>query len=92
MVVRVNGIDIVLISLRVQVFSPELFTNLGVDPTQKRLVIVKSTQHFYGRFAPIAAEVLYISATGAVQPDFKNIRYQYADTNKYPMVEDPLAT
>ncbi len=88
---RVNGIDIVLISLRCQVFSPELFTNVGVDPTKRNLVIVKSTQHFYGRFSPITAKVLYISAPGAVQPDFKNIPYQYADTNKYPMVENPMA-
>lgn len=88
---RVNGIDIALISLRTQVFSPELFTNLGIDVTNRRLVIVKSTQHFYGRFAPIAAEVLYISATGAVQPDFKNIPYKYADTHKYPIVADPMA-
>jgi microcystin degradation protein MlrC len=88
---RVNGIDIVLISLRTQTFSPEVFTNLGIDPTKRRLVIVKSTQHFYGRFAPIAAEVLYISAPGAVQPDFKNIPYKCANTNKYPMVADPMA-
>ncbi len=88
---RVNGIDIALISLRTQVFSPELFTNLGIDVTKRRLVIVKSTQHFYGRFSPIAAEVLYISATGAVQPDFKNIPYKYADTHKYPIVADPMA-
>ncbi len=87
---RVNGIDIVLISLRVQTFSPEVFTNLGIDPTQKALVIVKSTQHFYARFAPIAAQVIYISAPGAVQPDFKQIPYRHADTNQYPMVADPL--
>ncbi len=88
---RVNGIDIVLISLRTQTFSPEVFTNLGIDPTKRQLVIVKSTQHFYGRFAPIAAEVLYIAAPGAVVPDFKNIPYKFADTNKYPLVADPMA-
>jgi len=88
---RVNGIDIVLISLRTQTFSPEVFTNLGIDPKTRQLVIVKSTQHFYGRFAPIAAEVLYIAAPGAVLPDFKNIPYQYVDTNKYPLVADPMA-
>jgi microcystin degradation protein MlrC len=88
---RVNGIDIVLISNRTQTFSPEVFTNLGIDPTKRRLVIVKSTQHFYGRFAPIAAEVLYISGPGAVQPDFKHIPYKHADTNQYPLVDNPMA-
>ncbi len=88
---RINGIDIVMISNRTQTFSPEVFTNLGIDPTTRRLVIVKSTQHFYGRFAPIAAEVLYIAAPGAVLPDFKDIQYQYADINKYPLVADPMS-
>ena len=87
---HVNGIDIVLISTRTQVFSPHVFTNVGIDPTKKRLVIVKSTQHFYARFEPIASHVLYISATGAVQPDFKSIPYQFASRNRYPLVEDPM--
>ncbi|MCA0458748.1 MAG: M81 family metallopeptidase [Chloroflexi bacterium] len=88
--VRVNGIDIVLISLRTQTFSPEVFTNVGIDPLKRRLLIVKSTQHFYGRFSPIASEVIYITGPGAVLPDFKNIPYQYANRDQYPMVENPL--
>ncbi|MBX3081953.1 MAG: M81 family metallopeptidase [Anaerolineae bacterium] len=89
---HVNGIDIVLISTRTQTFSPHVFTNVGIDPTAKRMVIVKSTQHFYARFAPIASHVLYISATGAVQPDFKSIPYQFASHNRYPLVDDPLGS
>lgn len=88
--IQINGIDVVLISNRTQTFSPEVFTNLGIDPLTRRLLIVKSTQHFYARFSPIAAEVIYVAAPGAVLPDFKNIPYQYADRNKYPIVDDPL--
>ncbi len=88
--VRVNGIDVVLISLRIQTFSPEVFINLGIDPKARTLVIVKSTQHFYARFAPLAAKVIYIAGPGAVQPDFKRIPYRYADTHQYPLVPDPL--
>lgn len=90
--VRVNDIEIVLISNRTQTFSPEVFTNVGINPKAKRLVVVKSTQHFYDRFAPIASQVIYISGPGAVQPDFKNIPYQFANRNQYPIVEDPLGT
>ncbi len=88
--IQINGIDVVLISNRTQTFSPEVFTNLGIDPLARRLLIVKSTQHFYARFAPIATEVIYVAAPGAVLPDFKNIPYQYADRNQYPIVDDPL--
>jgi len=52
------GIDIALVSERCQVFSPDGFTRLGIEPSQKRIVVVKSMNHFYAGFAPIAAEVL----------------------------------
>lgn len=88
--VSAHGIDIVLISTRTQTFSPDVFTNVGIDPLSKRLLIVKSTQHFYARFSPIASKVLYIAAPGAIVPDFKLIPYQYANRNQYPIVDDPL--
>lgn len=87
---NVEGIAIVLISIRTQTFSPHVFTNVGIDPHTKRILVVKSTQHFYARFAPIAAHVRYISAPGAVQPDFTAIPYQFASRNRYPLVADPM--
>ena len=41
--------------------------NLGIDPASKAILLVKSTNHFYAGFAPIAAEILYIDA-GAPYP------------------------
>ncbi len=90
--VNANGIDIVLISTRGQTFSPHVFTNVGIDPSAKKMLIVKSTQHFYARFAPIASEVVYVAAPGAVAPDFKAIPYEVASRDRYPMVENPLGT
>ena len=49
-----NGIDIVAVSHRTQTFSPDVFTNVGIDPTEKQILIVKSMQHFHAGFAPIA--------------------------------------
>ncbi len=88
--IHADGIDIVLISTRVQTFGPKVFTNVGIDPTTRKILLVKSTQHFYARFAPIASEVIYVAAPGAVAPDFKSIPFQVASRNRYPMVDDPL--
>jgi microcystin degradation protein MlrC len=85
--VSANGIDIVLISTRVQTFSPDVFTNVGIDPTKKSILIVKSTQHFYARFAPIASEVIYCAAPGAVAPTFKDTPYQVASLKRWPMTD-----
>jgi microcystin degradation protein MlrC len=40
--VRMGGVEVVLITKRTQALGLELFTNLGIDPKQKKLVVVKS--------------------------------------------------
>jgi microcystin degradation protein MlrC len=90
---RCGGIDIVVGNERCQCFSPSIFSDLGIDPKAKRILIPKSVQHFYGAFAPIAAEVIYMAAPGAVAPDATLIAYRRLDTSRlYPWIEDPLAS
>jgi microcystin degradation protein MlrC len=71
-----NGIDIIVNNNRTQVFNPDAFTSVGIDPTQKRILVVKSMQHFYAGFAPIAAQILYVAAPGALVPDFNALPYK----------------
>jgi len=86
-----RGIDIIVNSRRGQVFSPVVFSNFGIDPRSKRLLVVKSTQHFYAGFAPIADEIIYMAGPGAIPPIFTQIPYQRADLRKYPWIDDPFA-
>ena len=86
-----NGIDIIVSSRRVQPFSPDVFSNFGIDPSQKRLLVVKSSQHFYAGFAPIASQIVYMAAPGAVAPRFAEIPFKRVDLQKYPWLDDPFA-
>ncbi|TIX66444.1 MAG: M81 family metallopeptidase, partial [Mesorhizobium sp.] len=63
-VVRVEGteVDVILNTNRTQTFEPDIFSNIGVDPLSKDILLIKSTNHFYAGFAPIAAEIIYVSA------------------------------
>lgn len=89
--VEAGGIDIVLSSRREQVFSPDVFSGLGLDPRTRRVLIVKSTQHFHAGFSPIASSVLYATSPGAIAPDFAQIRYTKRDGRYWPRVPDPWA-
>jgi microcystin degradation protein MlrC len=89
---RIDGIDVVVNSIRTQVFSPDAFTGLGIDLGDKRIVAVKSSQHFQGGFAPIAAQIIRVATPGAIQMDFANLAYaKKRDLNYHPRVADPLA-
>ena len=88
--VEAEGIDIVLSSLRSQVFTPDAFTALGIGLQDRKLVVVKSIQHFHAGFAPIAAKIGYVSTPGALQPDFAAIPYTKHDGRLWPRVADPF--
>jgi len=62
--IRVNGVDIVLGSVRTQTFSPDCFTEVGIDPAKKKILALKSSQHFVAMFGPIAARILYCNGVG----------------------------
>jgi microcystin degradation protein MlrC len=85
------GVDVVVNSIRTQGFHPDLFTGLGVGLEGKRLIVVKSSQHFETGFAPIADLLLPVATPGALQMDFAAIAYaRKRDLDFHPRVADPL--
>jgi microcystin degradation protein MlrC len=53
------------------------------------VIVVESANHFRTAYAPIASEVIYMGAPGALTFDFPSIPYRHLDTNAYPWVDDP---
>ncbi|MFT4247750.1 MAG: M81 family metallopeptidase [Pseudomonas sp.] len=91
--VRLAGsrIEVVLTSHRAQTYSPDAFSNQGVDVTGKALLLVKSTNHFHAAFAPIAAELIYIDAGAPYPSDPRRTPYRKLTRPIWPRVEDPHA-
>jgi len=87
--IQVNGLSIVLNSNRSQAFSPDLFSNLGIDFASKKILIVKSTNHFHGAFSPIASEILYAAVEGPYPNDPRTNQYTRLERQIWPIVDDP---
>ena len=86
-----NGIAIVCNTLRSQCKSLDCFTNVGVDPATKKVVVVKSMQHFHAAYAPVASDIIYVAVAGSVAPDFLQLKYEKASRKQWPFVTDPFA-
>jgi len=84
--VHARGVDIVLASRRTQVFAPNAFTGLGISLDDKKLIVVKSSHHFWGKFAPLAKRVIHVGAPGALSLDFAAIDYHKRDLNYWPRI------
>ena len=58
-----------------------------IEPTEKKLVVVKSTNHFMAAYGPIAKKVLYIDADGPIPRDYRKIPYTKVQRPIWPLDE-----
>ena len=83
--VRIGGVEVVLIANRTQALGLELFTNLGIDPRERRVVVVKSTNHFMAAFGPIAKRVIYVDSDAPLARDYRRIAYTRVQRPIWPL-------
>jgi microcystin degradation protein MlrC len=86
-----DGVHLIVNNSCTQCLHPSLFSDLGLDPGQMKTVVVKSSNHFYAGFAPIASEVIHVATPGALTADFAAIPYVKRNPAYWPRVENPFA-
>jgi microcystin degradation protein MlrC len=85
-----SGIEVILNTVRAQSYDPSLFTALGIDPLAQRILVIKSTNHFYAAFQPIAAEILYCSAGRPYPNDPATNPYRLVRRDIWPRMANPF--
>lgn len=81
--------EIIIHTLRGQNMTPATFTTFGIDVSKKKMLVVKSMQHFHAGYAPIAEEIIYVAAPGTLAWDFRDIPYTKVARPVWPLDEDP---
>lgn len=89
--VSAGSVNLIINTQRTQVFHPEFLVALGLDPASYRIIVVKSTNHFYAGFAPLAKEILFVDSPGVLSRDFASRPYTKITRPLWPIVEDPFA-
>jgi microcystin degradation protein MlrC len=85
--IRIGGIEVILNSTRAQCFDTSLFSNFGIDPTQRKILVVKSTNHFHQSFARISPLILYCAAGRPYPNDPRVTPYKKAPRDIWPINE-----
>jgi microcystin degradation protein MlrC len=63
-----HGIDLMLTSHRAHPADLQHFRSVGIEPTDKRILVLKSAAHYRAAFGPIATEVFEVDAPGICHP------------------------
>jgi microcystin degradation protein MlrC len=76
--VAVGGVEVLLNARRTQAFGTDLFTQFGVDLAARRIVVVKSSQHFHAAFSKVASHILYADVPGTLTSDLTTLPFRKA--------------
>jgi microcystin degradation protein MlrC len=78
-VVENGGIKIVLTEIKMPPWNLEQLRSVGIEPTNEKIIVLKSAVAFRAAYEPIAGEIIEVNSPGLSsvdlsQFDFKNIR------------------
>jgi len=88
LVIRVDGIEIIVTSLARQILDLQQFKAFGIDPECKRVVALKSMQHFRAAFAPISGQIIVCDSGALCTPNYTRMPYENVRRPIFPLDQD----
>lgn len=84
-VLRVGGVDVLVVTNSGQMLDLQQFRAFGIDPAARRVVALKSQQHFRAAFAPIAARVIVCDSGALCSPDLRQLPFHRVPRPIFPL-------
>ena len=74
-VIDVNGIEIILTEKSHAPNDPEIYRRNGIEPTDKKILVLKSRGHFRAAYEPLSKEIIEVDAPGLTSPNLSWFKY-----------------
>ena len=84
-VIRVGGIEILVVTIARQILDLQQFKAFGIDPQSKHVVALKSMQHFRAAFEPIAGQVIVCDSGALCTPRYNRLPYRNVPRPIFPL-------
>ncbi len=89
-VLDTGNVQIVVIERNHEPFDLGVFRSVGIEPTTKRYLLLKSRLHYRAGFAPIARHIIECDGVGVTSSDYGQFSFTKLRRPVYPL--DPDAT
>jgi len=74
---RIGDVRVVVTSQKTQLADQEMYRYVGIEPTEQKILVNKSSVHFRADFEPIAAKLLICAAPGAMPVDTSTLPWKH---------------
>jgi len=82
---QVGGVEIVVTSKHHEPWDLGIFTNNGIDPRERRYLLLKSRIHYRAGFAPLAKATIRCDGTGVTTSDNGQLDFHKVRRPIYPL-------
>jgi microcystin degradation protein MlrC len=79
-----NVVEVIVSSRRVQALDTAIFRSQGIEPTERKILVVKSSVHFRGAFTPIASRIILVNTPGLLQLDVSAFPFRHITRPLWP--------
>ena len=84
-VIDIDGVEVIVGTVRsVQPYDRQVFYSNGIDPTDKKIIVLKSAIHFRADFGPIAKKIIDVNAGGMCPQILEEKDFKRAKRPLYP--------
>jgi microcystin degradation protein MlrC len=87
-IIEVDGVRIVMTSLRTMPFDVEQLRCLGIEPTHQRVLVVKAAIAWRAAYGPLARSVFVIDTPGICPSNLHRLAYRNRPRPLYPLETD----
>lgn len=84
-VIRIDGIEILVVTTPQQMLDLQQFKAFGIDPENKNVVALKSMQHFRAAFEPISEKIIVCDSGALCTPDYDRLPYRNVPRPIFPL-------
>ncbi len=87
-VVELEGIELVLTERKTAPFDLEQLRSVGIEPTERRIIVVKAAIAWRAAYEPIAAEIIEVDTPGVTSADLSSFAFAHVRRPIYPLDPD----
>ena len=87
-VVRVGGIEVLVVTIARQMLDLQQFRAFGINPQKNHVIALKSMQHFRAAFDPIAGQVIVCDSGALCTPRYHRLPYRNVTRPIFPLDEE----
>ncbi len=87
-VLDIDGIEVIVAERRIQPYDAEIFRRVGIEPNEKRIIVLKSAIHYKASFGPMAKKILDVDTPAYHSFNFWSLDFKNIVRPVYPLDKD----